>query len=164
MTLPASHEVHDSPPFSLPSEGQTNVQCPFVEDGSDKRCKVVLDSQDVTAVVDDNEILNKFDRFKAAKAEPNTRTCPECGHFQTGDVEHPAMTCEACGFQYCFSHSNAHPPTETCEAYEARMKEKDAGSQALVDRTSKPCPKCKALTYKFTGCNHMKCPQCSQDW
>ena len=73
------------------------------------------------------------------------------------------MTCEGCGQLYCFTHGTAHPPTESCADFEARNAVSSA-TRRLLEQDTKPCPKCHALTHKFTGCNHMTCSQCGQDW
>ena len=106
--------------------------------------------------------LSRYVRFKALKENPDLRECPRCGRFQVGDPLHPQIHCEACGLAYCFAHGSAHPPSESCADYEQRST--PAATRDLLRRTSKPCPKCKAPTFRATGCNHMKCTQCKADW
>eukprot|EP00668_Euglena_longa_P012151 GGOE01014582.1.p1 GENE.GGOE01014582.1~~GGOE01014582.1.p1 ORF type:complete len:454 (+),score=112.26 GGOE01014582.1:80-1363(+) len=143
------------------TDGQVNLQCPFMSDDN-VRCDTMLGDDAVEAVVPD-DVLAKWKRFKAARENPDLRACPGCETLLKGDPQNPQMTC-SCGCVFCFVHSDAHPPTESCAAFEERSRGQDAVSQAFVNKTSKPCPKCRSLTYKYTGCNHMKCPQCGQDW
>ncbi|XP_067674442.1 E3 ubiquitin-protein ligase parkin-like [Haliotis asinina] len=37
-------------------------------------------------------------------------------------------------------------------------------SRTLIDRTTKPCPKCGTRTERNGGCMHMLCPRCGEDW
>eukprot|EP00667_Euglena_gracilis_P010778 EG_transcript_10981 len=145
------------------TDGQVTLQCPFIGDDN-VRCSTLLADADVELVLADPAALAKLQRFRAAREDPTLRGCPACDALQRGDAAEPQMTCTACGAIFCFLHGDAHPPTETCAAFEERSRGQDAVSQAFVNKTSKPCPKCHSLTYKYTGCNHMKCPQCAQDW
>ena len=145
------------------TDGIVEIQCPHVADEGTHRCEVVLTDTDVRGILQNSpEMIRKYERFKAARQHPNMRECPQCEHAQIGDPEQPQMLCESCGVTFCFVHGNAHPPTESCEAYERRST--SAATRALVATTTKPCPQCGAPSYKYTGCNHMKCPQCQCDW
>jgi hypothetical protein len=89
-----------------------------------------------------------------------------------------------CGYQYCFVHSDMHPG-QSCNQYERsarevsysrrvsimraqssllfvyvqnkKRQEADALTEELIQRSTKPCPKCAQRTEKNGGCNHMKC-------
>ena len=94
------------------------------------------------------------------------RECPHpgCSHRQAGQPAHPAMTCQQCGLGYCFVHANAHPPHESCRAYERRTKAAAKENQRFIKQVSKKCPHCKVPTQKGDGCNHMTCSQCRGHW
>jgi hypothetical protein len=57
---------------------------------------------------------------------PEVRDCPKCEHLchpekksQDDDsLTDNSVTCPKCGTVFCMVHSNAHPPTVTCESYE----------------------------------------------
>jgi len=74
------------------------------------------------------------------------------------------MTCQQCGLGYCFVHANAHPPHESCRAYERRTKAAAKENQRFIKQVSKKCPHCKVPTQKGDGCNHMTCSQCRGHW
>ena len=50
--------------------------------------------------------------------------------------------------------------------YEARQRQVDAATNALIASISKRCPnpRCQRPTEKSGGCNHMTCPACQQHW
>ena len=96
------------------------IQCPSMGEGGTQRCTELIAEDAVLELIDNVEVVRKFKRFKAARENPNLRECPKCEHPQVGSPEAPQMCCAGCGAIYCFAHSNAHPPEEPCEAYEAR--------------------------------------------
>jgi len=144
-------------------DGRILLQCPDMGE-ENRRCDSILTTADVAAVVADPAVLAKLERFRAARENPESCVCPDCNAILKGDPAAPRVTCITCGRVFCFLHSDAHPPEESCADFELRSKGHDACTQDLLNKTSKPCPKCSARTYKYTGCNHMKCSQCSQDW
>lgn len=76
------------------------------------------------------------------------------------------VKCERCSTPFCFKClEEPHAPAE-CEMIKMwRKKEQDDSETAnwMVVNT-RPCPKCRRVTEKNGGCNHMKCPQCGLDW
>ena len=145
-------------------DGITDIQCPYIDSEAGTRCTTRLqETQILQLVEEDPDIICKYQRFKAFHVNANNRECPKCGHVQAGDPAAPQMRCNSCGLLYCFAHSNAHAPTESCSDYEARTAQSTA-TRKLLEQDTKPCPNCGALTHKFTGCNHMTCSQCRQDW
>ena len=124
-------------------DGQVTIQCPSVIEGTERCPEEITEDAILQLLNGDDEMVRKYQRFKGARENLNLRECPKCDHPQTGNPEAPQMTCEECGFIYCFHHSNAHPPEESCEAYEARAISKD--TRDLLQKTSKPCPACKVL-------------------
>ena len=140
--------------------GATAIQCPFLGDAD--RCGTQLCPADVEALITDPEVLRKYERFRALSADPDMRECPQCGHRQRGQPSPPLMTCAECGLQYCFVHGNAHPPDEPCDVYERRCA--SARTTHWLAQHCKPCPKCGAPSQRKSGCNHLRCPQCGEDW
>jgi len=51
---------------------------------------------------------------------------------------------------------------QDCKVEQA-TREAESGQEALR-RLTKPCPKCKAPTMKWTGCDHISCTQCGAHW
>ena len=127
-------------------------------------CGEKIEETDIHQLVD-QDTWDKYQRFKANLKNTYSRQCPFCGHTQNGDPNQPIMTCEnlECKKQYCLYHSNAHPPSMTCEAYELSIaKETKMNEMAIAEMGDdvKPCPQCNFRIIKNGGCNHMKCVKC----
>ena len=139
---------------------------PPVHPAASGKCGMILTREDVAALTSP-EVVSKYERFKANLANPNNRDCPNpegCGHRQIGSPDSPAMTCEKCGYEFCFEHSNAHPG-KTCQQYEAKTREDVLRMRAAVKAMgARPCPHCKCDTLKNSGCNHMTCSRCRKEW
>lgn len=113
------------------------------------------------------DVLEKYERFKAQKADATLRECPKCRllcspeHKDDGSVI-TEMCCSSCGTEFCYYHSWGHREESTCAAYEARLaREAEANAKSFG---MKDCPSCKFQTEKNGGCNHMTCQKCSCDW
>eukprot|EP01012_Entosiphon_sulcatum_P059685 TRINITY_DN84194_c0_g1_i1.p1 TRINITY_DN84194_c0_g1~~TRINITY_DN84194_c0_g1_i1.p1 ORF type:complete len:565 (+),score=28.45 TRINITY_DN84194_c0_g1_i1:48-1697(+) len=160
--------------------GVTAIRCPYVAslDVEEHVCcptalsrdslVALLESQgdatDDAPLVDGPELLRKFDKFTRLR-DPTARVCPRCENIQNGNPEVPLMTCERCMHTYCFIHGDAHNPKEACRDYERRTRTRESrASKRLISRTSKKCPKCSVPTSKVTGCNHMRCTRCEEEW
>lgn len=85
-----------------------HMQCPMF---FDQDCAAEMSESDMNILCSD-EIIEKFERFQKMQEDENYRDCPKCSHQQLGNPRHAAMTCEECGEEYCFHHSNAHPGTK----------------------------------------------------
>uniref|UniRef100_A0A0G4HC70 RING-type domain-containing protein n=1 Tax=Chromera velia CCMP2878 TaxID=1169474 RepID=A0A0G4HC70_9ALVE len=103
----------------------------------------------------------KLTRFRMMKEDPRLRECPSCNFLQKGNPRKPAMTCQKCEMEYCYAHADAHPSTETCQAYERRTGTVDQHSRTLIDQTCRSCPGCRFAVSKEAGCNHIVCSRCS---
>lgn len=113
------------------------------------------------------DVLEKYERFKAQKADATLRECPKCNllcspkHNDNGSLI-AEMSCSSCGAEFCYYHSWGHREESTCAAYEARLaREAEANAKTFG---MKDCPACKFQTEKNGGCNHMTCQKCSCDW
>ncbi|KAL7484497.1 hypothetical protein ACHAW6_010133 [Cyclotella cf. meneghiniana] len=73
----------------------------------------------------------------------------------------PIVSCQTCGTEFCYFHSNAHPG-ETCEDYNKKTLELDRVNVEYANRSlhSKQCPGCGILVSKEGGCNQIKCGNC----
>lgn len=148
-------------------EGRTQLSCfhPVQENNgcAVKNCNMPIQEVVLRSLIcDDADLLKKFDRFLLLKSNERNRECLKCMHVQLGDPAIPIMTCIECQNQYCFFHANAHCIDQTCEEYEKGIASELQPSIALINDTSKPCPKCSQPIMKSGGCNHMKCTQCGQ--
>eukprot|EP00906_Rhabdomonas_costata_P038583 RCo054487 len=143
------------------TEGSTVLVCPHV--GETGACGRLLTDAEIEQFLD-ADLAQRFARLRNMRGDPTMRDCPFCQLPQKGQPEAPKMTCPRCHREFCFTHSNAHPPSMSCAAYERMSRLKDLRSTAVIFRTSRTCPGCHSLTHKFTGCNHMTCSQCRQEW
>lgn len=78
------------------------------------------------------------------------RQCPngECHGFLTSNLK-----CKICGIWACGDCREVKEPGHTCN--------KDTlETIKVMEKDSKPCPKCSALIFKINGCNVMWCTQC----
>ena len=143
-----------------------SVTPPPVHPALQGKCGVMMSHADVQQLCT-ADVVQKFERFSAMLSDPNNRDCPNpmgCDHRQIGALASPSMTCEKCNFTYCFEHSNAHP-NQDCTQYERRIRaEVQATKQAVKALGAKPCPYCRVDTVKNSGCNHMTCSQCHNEW
>ena len=133
--------------------------------GSEGRvCGADIAEEVIQKILRDPAIFDKYKRFRFMKDYPNARECPKCGLFNIkGSGNNIRLKCEKsrCGFEFCFLHADAHP-NETCEQYETRTAIANKASLDLIAETTKRCPGCGVSIRKEGGCNHMKCPHCSQ--
>jgi hypothetical protein len=117
------------------------------------KCGVMMKLEDVQALCTE-DVVKKFERFAAMKADPNNRDCPNpdgCDHRQIGSSALPEMKCEKCSYVFCYEHSNAHP-NQNCAWYNKKMvREVQLTKQAVKAMGTRPCPHCKVDTIKNSG-------------
>ena len=130
------------------------------------KCGVTMQLHDVQQLCLP-DVVAKYERFAAMLADPNNRDCPNpqgCTHRQIGSASSPQMICAKCQYEYCYEHSNAHPNND-CQWYERKIRaEVMKTKQAVQAMGTRPCPYCKVDTLKNSGCNHMTCSQCHNEW
>jgi len=108
--------------------------------------------------------LAKYGRFRANAEDATLRECFNCNTMQSGDPDNPIMRCVKCGSQFCYYHATRHEPTdEACRKYHVEQRSVDAQNLKLLSKTAAACPRCKAVTTKSEGCNHMTC-RCKAEW
>jgi len=77
------------------------------------------------------------------------------------------LTCNDCGARACGPCDRPWHEGETCEQYQARVKdrmeEEEASLKELL-KHSKKCPQCERPIQKNGGCKHMHCTQCRVDF
>lgn len=83
--------------------------------------------------------------------------CPKEGC--RGFVDEHSDTCGSCREQVCRLCRELKPHGHVCNSDVLQ-------SISLLQRDSRPCPKCAALIFKIAGCNHMHCTHCNThfDW
>jgi len=84
--------------------------------------------------------------------------CPheECRGFVSDKYQCGTCACKVC----CTCHVELNGDAKH------KCKKEDKATAMMVMRETKPCPKCKTLIFKASGCNQMFCTQChvAFDW
>jgi hypothetical protein len=127
-------------------------------------CGVEICLETIKEIVLDESLVTKYTRFKYMKDKSNARECPKCLTFNiSGSPTNTRLCCEniCCRYEYCYLHGDAHP-SESCHDYELRYADVNKASIDFIMLTAKRCPGCAMFINKSGGCNHMKCPHCSQ--
>ncbi len=133
-----------------------DIHCP----GS--KCDALLSYPVIRALVD----ARTFARYEeltflaALNTDPNVRWCPAKDCHNAVVNEDPLNTkkivCSRCSHAFCFDCNNDWH-IGTCEDFERWRVENGQVDQQFTkwkkDNT-KPCPNCKALIQKNSGCNH----------
>ncbi|GAB1609162.1 E3 ubiquitin-protein ligase parkin-like [Argonauta hians] len=148
--------------FRLTNDGYS-IRCPAHCEGS------FIQEMHHFRILGDTKYTEYKDRACRAFVElkdtvycPNP-SCNECfeAHKDLKEVE-----CATCQHKFCRQcSSNAHigpcsrGPVENCDEY----SEYESKAAKLIQKISKPCPKCEANVEKSGGCNHMTC-RCGAEW
>ena len=139
-------------------QGNVSIHCPCMSANS-RPCPTVLPSTIILAYTP-TAIYQHYVRICALKRDGTLRNCPRCDHQQKGNRISSRLTCAACQFKYCYHHSNAHPPTQSCRSYMRAQSAANKESMRVIAATTVRCPSCSAPVEKESGCNHMQCTQC----
>lgn len=137
------------------NEGVIILRCPCFGE-----CNAQFSDIEVKNLVGD-ELYEKYERFAQVKNNPSYRECPFCTASTIGSQTTSEITCPKCSLSYCFFHANAHPDMN-CSQYSRLQSRLQRRSVALINRTTRKCPKCQANTEKDGGCNHMTCRHCGE--
>jgi hypothetical protein len=166
-TLPCTHQYClsclESYLESNIIDGKISIKCFHIENYSDvdgktlPACNALIPEASIKEIlINKPTICTKYTRFLYLKSNTYARECPSCSHLQTGDPNHPQMSCESCGMSYCLTHALAHPKEITCAAYEQSISAETQLNVDAITLISKPCPGCGIYVSKSDGCNHMK--------
>lgn len=116
--------------------------------------KLVLDFMDKEYIVDNEKLFNFLILNHKNKKTTFSRPCPidNCRGFFTENFK-----CGLCHQKIC---KNCHEVNEE----EHKCNEDNVKSVKALQRETKPCPKCKILTFKSEGCSQVWCTQCHTTW
>jgi len=145
--------------------GESSGKCDLI--GEVEGPARATDAEVERAVATMPELFEKYQRFKAERADAHLRECPGCETLckpellESGQPK-AEVICSNCDAAFCYYHSWAHKEDGNCAAYEARLvRESQANASAFG---LKNCPGCQFPTDKNGGCNHMTCQKCHCDW
>jgi len=118
-----------------------------------------------------NDILLK----KYFNNNPDTRRCPKQNCNYGGYIDFSPIYFNNCSgnliCDLCYNEWNEESIQKyDCSYFLNRLLRNFNGfvfddiSEIYVRLFSKPCPGCYIQIYKYTGCDHMKCPKCEMDY
>jgi len=133
------------------------------------RCSFIqiLPYHEIKLIVDD-DTFQKYEQFSfmaALKSEPNLKWCTNprgCQNAMIGDASNPKMICDICKWEFCFLCSEPWH-IGSCDEYQKWKVENgkvDLEFDKWAKNHSKPCPNCKMMIQKNSGCNHITCASC----
>jgi len=138
-----------------------DIKCP------DASCTQTLQYNEIKLLLD-YAAFQKYEQFSfmaALKMEPNLKWCTNprgCQNAFIGDPVNPRMVCSACNWEFCFLCSEPWH-NGTCEQYQKWKVDNgkvDTEFEKWAKSHSKPCPNCKMMIQKNSGCNHITCANC----
>lgn len=80
--------------------GVISYRCPSYED-----CNGTFQEHEVRALLNEEDV-DKYNRFKLLKSDPDFRECPSCGEPTSGNASVPEIVCSRCGCNYCCEFMN----------------------------------------------------------
>ncbi|CEL99806.1 unnamed protein product [Vitrella brassicaformis CCMP3155] len=155
------------------AEGQISFHCfhvippdPPSAPAPVRLCNSRLDESEFVPLLD-HTVVQKYRRYKRIREEPTCRSCPKCDHlvsssgggWRLSGGRQADMTCDKCGYRFCYFHADAHPGM-TCAAHERLHRHEERANRTVIATTCKPCPGCSQPVEKAGGCNHMICTNC----
>lgn len=162
--------------FSKITDGQVYPACFYIDENSTEAepettpdgnanvnkyhtCGKIIPTEVIETLLSGNEELyEKYKRFKFSKENKHARECPFCATWNVANAEaltqpgggrivciHPA-----CGKTFCYFHANAHDFAvhATCAEYDASVAPQQQSSVDFISATSKPCPGCQVMVQK----------------
>ena len=109
-------------------------------------------------------LLSKYKQLKKKRQlelDPNVEFCPypNCNSYAIKKDGNNSVSCIHNGHKFCFNCHNYWHDKGICniDIYNFYKKWK-------VSNKIKRCPRCKYLTEKNEGCNHMTCFNCKYEW
>lgn len=80
---------------------------------------------------------------------------------RSGDCSNPIIHCPECHFPYCTECGDQFHGALNCKTYVEAL---DIMQNKVRKNGFRYCPTCKTPIERISGCNHMHCTQCSQEW
>lgn len=108
-----------------------------------------------------------MNRIRTVSSTQKPRNATESESVSLPAFEPDIFICADCGHQACVPCDRPWHEHETCEEYQARIKDKikeEDASLAAIHKITKKCPQCSKSIEKNGGCPHMTCTQCYSDF
>ncbi|CAB4412421.1 unnamed protein product [Rhizophagus irregularis] len=143
--------------IKLDSQSDIKINCPF------NKCNQIIQINDIRKI--NKKLYERYNTLllhQTLSKIPEFRWCKNSGcnsgqiHFGGDDA--PIMTCQACKQKLCYTHDIPWHEDSTCSNYELIIRQgNDKATQDLLEKETKPCPKCGIRIIKEDGCDHMAC-------
>ncbi|KEG07551.1 RING finger protein [Trypanosoma grayi] len=97
---------------------------------------------------------------------PNEVSCEGVIRVNALRESGPDVRCCMCGLEFCFKCLQSPHAPATCQMLRRWMDmvRENEPSLALIQQTTKGCPKCSVRVEKNKGCNHMTCVRCQYEY
>jgi len=128
------------------------IRCP------ERDCSSIISKTDLEEIFPP-ETFSKY-KLSKKKRKHQLSDCPKCGDLCK--IQQTSIVTCACGHEFCFFHSDAHPITQTCQEYEEEFEGREdiRLSMELIGGECRNCPGCTNPVEKSGGCDHIKCVWC----
>jgi hypothetical protein len=138
----------------MKNKQQTEIKC--------LACHATMDHQEICAVLPPNlrQLYEACTFRKWQQSQPDFRWCshPGCGSGGLVPPEYSFFQCEHCGNKTCCRHRVPWHRDLSCAEYDARQSQNDVATNSYLQRETKVCPKCQAVSAKKKkGCDHVTC-------
>jgi len=134
--------------------GSANYQCPVAGCGRAIKGAAAkwIDQQDESYIV---LCVDQISKSQVGYTKCPLSGCPGA-HYHIVQSNTPIAACQTCGSHYCFHDRVVWGDTSNhdCSTY-GNNKSQTPGPDL------KPCPNCKTLIHRISGCNSMYCPICN---
>jgi len=84
---------------------------------------------------------------------------PNCEGYDNGTIKKHKLTCNQCGFMFCYYCNQAWHGSKKCDNGDDYQFEKWTNGKKI-----KYCPNCRVKIEKDGGCPEMMCPNCNYVW
>lgn len=144
------------------------LRCP------DTTCKKYLEPHDINAITPNatkrTEIATiQFEETMASIKGTKQCPTPDCTHkfiYEDNGQQPNALQCPTCAALYCPKCLIPHMPHITCAQAQkntqadSKISAEEAATLALIQNTTKECPKCQTKITRSEGCNKIDCTKC----
>lgn len=109
----------------------------------------------------------EFQRFLRKLQDPTLISCTRCDELFSSESPRVQRThsndvsCPFCKHEFCAVHGDSHL-MQSCAVF--KPVRNDAKSEKAIRRFTKPCSHCGIPIHKESGCDHIVCGSCREDF